>query len=114
MNGAHGVTRPTFLLFKEKSSVAPKAENATHVTASSFIANWYSVGGATGYQLDVATDSSFVNYVPGYQDLDVGNTTSRSVTGLTANTNYYYRLRAYNAGGTSPNSNVIRVKTKAH
>jgi phosphodiesterase/alkaline phosphatase D-like protein len=84
------------------------------VTATSFIAKWQSVGGATGYRLDVATDSSFVNYVPGYQDLDVGNTTSRNVTGLTPNTNYYYRLRAYNGNGTSPNSNVIHAKTKAH
>jgi phosphodiesterase/alkaline phosphatase D-like protein len=93
---------------------APRASNAGQVTATSFTAKWHSVSGATGYRLDVATDSSFVNYVPGYQDLDVGNTTSRTVTGLTANTNYYYRLRAYNAGGTSPNSNVIHVKTKAH
>jgi hypothetical protein len=93
---------------------APKAANATHVTATSFTAKWHSVSGATGYRLDVATDASFVNYVPGYQDLDVGNITSRNVTGLTPNTNYYYRLRAYNGNGTSPNSNVINVKTKAH
>jgi phosphodiesterase/alkaline phosphatase D-like protein len=84
------------------------------VTATSFTANWKSVKGATGYRLDVATDSSFVNYVPGYQNLDVGNVTSRDVTGLTMDTNYYYRLRAYNGNGTSPNSKVIKVKTKPH
>jgi phosphodiesterase/alkaline phosphatase D-like protein len=84
------------------------------VTATSFTAKWQNVSGATAYRLDVATDSSFVNYVPGYQDLDVGNTTSRNVTGLIPNTNYYYRLRAYNGNGTSPNSNVIHVKTKPH
>src|SRR5262249_46765174 len=93
---------------------APTALNATNVTSSSFAANWSSVAGATGYRLDVSTSNSFVTYVPGYQDLDVGNTTSRSVTGLTNATFYYYRLRAYNGNGTGPNSNVIRVRTKSH
>jgi serine protease len=82
------------------------------VTASGFTANWRSVSGATGYRLDVSTSSSFVNYVPGYQDLDVGDTTSSNVTGLAARTNYYHRLRAYNGNGTSPNSNVVKVKTR--
>jgi hypothetical protein len=48
-------------------------------------------GKSFGYGLDVATDPAFVNYVPGYQNLDVGNVTSRNVTGLTPNTNYHYR-----------------------
>ena len=84
------------------------------MTFSSFTANWRSVSGAIDYRLDVATDSSFINYVPGYQDLDVGNTTSYNVTGLNANTNYFYRVRAYNGCATSPNSNVVNVKTKPH
>jgi hypothetical protein len=36
---------------------------------------------------------------------------SRNVPGLGANTVYYYRVRAYNTGGTGGNSNVIRVRT---
>ena len=55
---------------------------------------------------------TFANYVLGYQNFDVFNVTSRNVTGLTPNTQYHYRLRAYNGNGTSPNSNVIDVKTK--
>ena len=90
----------------------PTALKAANITATSFTARWRRASGATGYRLDVSLDSSFINYVPGYQDLDVGNTTSRSVTGLTANTGYFYRVRAYNGNGTSPNSNVIRVKTR--
>jgi hypothetical protein len=88
--------------------------NATDVKAISFTAKWQSVSRATGYRLDVATDAVFVNYAPGYQNVDVGNVTGRKVTGLTPNTNYYYRVRAYDGNGTSPNSNVITVKTKAH
>jgi hypothetical protein len=93
---------------------APRALNATNVTANSFTANWSTVSGATGYRLDVSTSNSFGNYVPGYQNLDVGNTTNRNVSGLAANTFYYYRLRAYNGNGTGPDSNVIKVKTKPH
>src|SRR5262249_9192790 len=93
---------------------APTASNATNVTANSFTANWSGVTGATGYRLDVSTSNSFVTYLPGYQDLDVANTPSRSVTGLAANPFYYYRVRAYNGNGTSPNSNVIKVRTKNH
>ena len=65
---------------------APRALKATNVTGNSFTANWRSVSGATGYRVDVATDSSFTNYVPGYQNLDVGNVTSKNVTGLAART----------------------------
>jgi hypothetical protein len=82
------------------------------VTASSFTANWSSVSGATGYRLDVSMSRTFASYVPAYQDRNVGNVTNQNVTGLAANTFYYYRVRAYNGTGTSPNSNVNKVKTK--
>jgi len=91
---------------------APSAQNATSVTASSFTANWSSVSGATDYRLDVSTSNTFTTYVSGYQDLSVGNVTTYNVTGLSANTTYYYRVRAYNGCATSPNSNVKNVKTK--
>ena len=91
---------------------APRALQETNVTASSFTAQWEHAAGATGYRLDVSTDRSFINYVPGYQNLDVGNRTDYGVTGLSAKTQYHYRLRAYNGGGTSPNSNIINVRTK--
>jgi len=71
------------------------------------------VTGATTYFLDVATDNSFTNFVPGFNNLNVGNVTSYNVTGLTCNTTYYYRVRAGNSCGTSGNSNVITVTTSA-
>jgi len=105
---------PTATSTPVPTPAAPQALKPTNVTPISFTANWSSVNGATGYRLDVSTNSTFVTYVPGYQNLDVGGTTSRSITGLAPNTTYYYRLRAYNGNGTSPNSNVIRVKTRPH
>jgi trypsin-like peptidase/fibronectin type III domain protein len=90
---------------------APVANPATFVASYSFRASWRSVSGATGYTLDVATNNSFTSYVPGYQNLNVGNVLSRTVAGLSASTIYYYRVRAYNGSGTSSNSNVVSVTT---
>src|SRR5947207_15629841 len=45
----------------------PTANAATFVASGSLRANWSSVSGASGYRLDVATNSSFGTYVTGYQ-----------------------------------------------
>src|SRR5437762_3463333 len=90
---------------------APTASAATNVTTSGFTAHWSSVTGATSYRLDVSKSSIFSIFLTGYQNLNVGNVTSRNVTGLTTKTTYYYRLRASDSGGTSVNSNVVHVTT---
>jgi Fibronectin type III domain len=92
---------------------APVVKPATFVASHSFRANWRSVSGATGYRLDVATNSSFTSYVTGYRNLDVSNALSRSVTGLNPSSTYYYRVRAYSGNGTSGNSNIVSVTTLA-
>jgi hypothetical protein len=90
---------------------APVATAATNIQATSFSANWNASSGATGYRLDVATDSGFTSFVTGYNNLNVNNVTTYPVTSLTAGTTYYYRVRAYNGGGTSGNSNTINLTT---
>ena len=88
----------------------PAAIPATNPGIRYFTANWSSSVGATGYRLDVSDNSEFSSFVTGYSDLNV-NGTSQSVTGLSPNTYYYYRARAYNNDGPSSNSGTIEVKT---
>ena len=93
----------------------PRDALATYVASYSFTANWFSGNGslrATGYHLDVSTSSSFGSYVPGYQNLNVGNATSRSVTGLNASTAYYFRVRPCCRGRcANVYSNTVPVTT---
>ena len=87
----------------------PTATAGTNVLSTSFTANWTAVDNTTSYKLDVSTNESFSALVTGYNNLDVGNATSKSVTGLTSGTQYFYRVRAANANGQSFNSNTISV-----
>ncbi len=69
-------------------------------------------GSAVAYMDDVSiqyTDQA-PTFVSGYNNLAVSGT-SQSVTGLSPNTSYYYRVRATNTNSTSANSSTITVLT---
>jgi phosphodiesterase/alkaline phosphatase D-like protein len=86
----------------------------TNVTGTSFTANWTAPAPAqviTGYYLDVATNAGFTTFVTGFNNLNVGSVVTYNVTGLSANTNYWYRVRAYNASGTSGNTGTTESLT---
>lgn len=93
------------------SLAAPLAIAASNVTSNSFAANWNASSGATGYILDVATDNAFASIIAGYTNLSVSNLLTYSVTGLTDNLPYYYRVKASLGGAVSDNSNTIMVST---
>jgi len=90
---------------------APTANPATNIIQTSFTANWSRSPTSAGYRMDVATNIGFTAFVTGYNDKDIGNVMSFNVTGLSPRTTYYYRLRAYNLGGSGGNTNTIVLKT---
>jgi len=94
-----------------QACATPRDAWATYVASYSFTANWHSLTGATSYYLDVSRSSSFDTYVPGYQNLNVGNVTHRSVTGLNPSTVYYFRVRAHRGTQICLPSNTVQVTT---
>ncbi len=93
------------------TAAIPTASAATAIGCSFFTANWSAVSAVGSYRLDVATNAGFSAFVPGYNDLNVGNVITYNVTGLTIGTTYFYRVRAVNPCQTSGNSGNITVTT---
>ncbi len=95
-----------------KSSVASGVTSNPAAGFPSLATEWDSYVQDTFSYLGSHTyGSKAISYVPGYQDLDVGNVTSYLVTGLGESTDYHYQVRAVNLHGTSANSNEIDVTT---
>jgi photosystem II stability/assembly factor-like uncharacterized protein len=100
--GASAVIKFTTL---QGAPLAPQNVIVKAISKSALVASWSAVSGATGYYLDVATDSSFNSFVSGLQNLSVGNVLVDTIsTNLLPATLYYVRVRAANSIGQSPNS----------
>src|SRR5262245_35601964 len=95
---------------RNELSPEPESTSLPPPTRTSFMATWQRLSGAKGYLLDVSTNSSFITYVDGYRELNIGDVTGRLVTGLNRGRTYYYRVRPYNAAGAG---NYSDVKTAA-
>jgi hypothetical protein len=91
---------------------APTALPATAISPTGFTVHWTPVATATQYRVDVAKLASFGPLVQStiWDQVVVGQATSSYVvSGLGADTTYYYRVRAENAGGVSLNSSNVTV-----
>lgn len=85
---------------------SPPSGSIDHPTTLTL--SWNSVGGATSYGLQVSTDSSFNTILV---DNSALTTTSSEVGPLANNTEYFWRVRASNADGTSDWSTVWSLTT---
>jgi hypothetical protein len=100
--------------------IPPVPENlppneASNITGSSFTMTWNTIDYAYAYIIEVSTNNIFTAYVTGYNNTHVGAINSIEVTGLSPNTTYYFRIRAYNTTGTSDYSPYrVATTTKAN
>jgi hypothetical protein len=90
---------------------SPVVNNSTGISQTSFIINWNSLQGASGYTIDVSFTPDFISFLPGFNNKDVGNNLSYVITGLNPGNTYYYRIRGYSGTVNGANSNATKVET---
>ena len=91
--------------------IGPIALSATEVNTRSFQANWELFPNSESYLLDVATDSSFTNFLSGYESLNVGMVTSYKVTCANPGTDYKYQVRSVIGNVVGAGSEPVRITT---
>ncbi|MCB0494215.1 MAG: hypothetical protein KDC93_17550 [Cyclobacteriaceae bacterium] len=90
---------------------APIVNSATGLTNSTFSISWSAVSNASGYKVDVSTNSDFSTFLSGFNGLSTTQT-NVSLSSLIPNQHYYVRVRSVRTlGGESNSSNVIIALT---
>jgi hypothetical protein len=86
---------------------------ATEITQNTVSVEWDAVEGAASYRIDVATDEDFHHMVAGFNNEAVITSPDTVITGLDADHEYYWRVRAVDSeGGQSASSAPRRVRTE--
>lgn len=105
-----GATEPLANIFAISGKVTSECpvlntSSVTAVTSTDATLNWTLIsGGQSGqvsYTIEVTTDAAFTAHVTG-SPFTLVTTLSKVITGLTASTQYYYRIKAANALCQSP------------
>ena len=90
--------------------VAPLNLSATNISRTGFTLNWDPfVIQPDGFEIQISTNSSFNTIVQSFPDVGA-DLTSQSISGLSRNTRYYVRIRAFNAVGMGSWS-TLQVRT---
>ena len=87
--------------------IAPSGLAGTTVSKTEIDLTWVdNSDDETGFKIDRATNSSFTTGLTTFT-IATANTTSYSDTGVSADTQYWYRVRSYDSHGSSANSASI-------
>ncbi|MDW3195027.1 MAG: endo-1,4-beta-xylanase [Cytophagales bacterium] len=95
---------------EEPKLQAPTLTGATDITSNSFSVDWDFVEGAEAYQVDLAIDASFSDFVAPYQESRQSFSEIR-IADLEASTTYYFRVRSVFRDSFSQYSNTLEVTT---
>ena len=89
---------------------APSGLVASAISSSQITLTWNGAANVASYAIDRSLDGANFTTVAASVP---GSTNSWTDASLAANTKYYYRIRAMNSAGTSPNSSVASATTLA-
>jgi hypothetical protein len=89
---------------------APSNLNANPTSPTTVVLSWTdNSNNESGFRIERCVNNNCTNFV---QIAQTGaNTVNFTNTGLTRNTRYRYRVRAFNASGNSAYSNIADVRT---
>ncbi|MEQ9101076.1 MAG: fibronectin type III domain-containing protein [Imperialibacter sp.] len=95
---------------------ASAEDRVSEISQTSFTIHWEAPPGIfEGYYLDVATENTFTDtesFVAGYNAKVIdASETALVIDGLSSGSEYFVRLRSYNASGQSPSSEAVRIVT---
>ncbi|XP_068940175.1 contactin-6 [Petaurus breviceps papuanus] len=117
-NEGEGTLSPATIVYsgEDEPQLAPTGAFVQSYSASEVDISWNAIawnrstGRVLGYEVLYWTEDS--KETSAGKIRVSGNTTTKSITGLKANTVYFAAVRAYNTAGTGPSSDPVNVTTK--
>ncbi|XP_074055149.1 contactin-6-like [Macrotis lagotis] len=117
-NEGEGTLTPSTIVYsgEDEPQQAPTGASVQSYSASEVDISWNAIawnrstGRVLGYEVLYWTEDS--KETSAGKIRVNGNITTKSITGLKANTVYFATVRAYNTAGTGPSSNPLNVTTK--